>query len=946
MKTTIFTLFAIISISFQPFGQISLLKDINQVPSGSMPLSGSIRSFESINNKTVCLTQTNLPEYNLISIDSTNHITTTLLSLGFYYQENMKFTKFNNFLYFFVNTQNLGKELWKTDGTQPGTTKVVDQLYTPSELIIFLGYIYFLNYNTIWKSDGTSAGTSVLINSTNIIVTNPSQNLIGFNNSLIFRTSNKNVYLSKLDLQSLIISNIAQMPVDAGYFPSIITTSIDVDTALYLFDKRSSYYDKTNDNYFLWKIRGSDFQASVIDTFKTYIQDLTRANNHIFFLSKNKLLTISPNANQKSTVLRDTLSTIPEFSYFSTYSTLLNDRFYFIANGKHSSYKLWKSDGTVNGTVAIKDLPFSPIALFTMNNSLYFKLFGQNKLWKSDGTPENTAISVDLPSANIDTLSLFKTQFWVANNKAFFWASTPQYGAEPYFTDGNSVTALVSDIETANNSSNPLSKSLKINGVLYFTAYDDYRGYELWKSDGTPENTVLVKDIAVGYVSSFVDNMTELNGILYFTANDIIHGTQLWRSDGTLQGTYIVKIISGISNYPGSFPANLTVLKGNLYFSAQDGTSNRDLWKSDGTEVGTVKFKQSLSYISVSNIFASNNRLFFVTGGQSFQQVLWTSDGTVNGTHSLKDLNSNTQGLQIYNPTCFTNIENKVYFFAAYNPTSASNYSREALFVSDGTEDGTQVVKDFGYYQTDSLALSSTASLFLTSANRQLFFRVISLKIGSTTSYEYYLWTSNGTTSGTRLLSPDTKSLLGYYKINNTSTDIYYIFNPGYDNQPAELWHTNGNTSTKLKDFPFLYRDYYNFVLFNDSLYTIYNPNFNQPPYTILKIGGLSAETYFSANQSIINLTEMDGNFYFRSYERRTGYELWKLQTCNYVTSKQSGDWNASETWLCNHLPNANDTVLIKPSHTIEVSKAIKRIKTLILRGKLNLQTNTVIEYP
>ena len=363
MKTLILTLFAIFSISFQPFGQTSLVKDINQVPSGSMPLSGSIRSFESINNITVCLTQTNLPEYNIISIDSTNHITSTLLSLGFYGQENMKFTKFNNFLYFFVNTPDSGKGLWKTDGTQAGTTKVIGQLYNPSELIIYQGSIYFLNYNTIWKSDGTSAGTSVLINSTNIIVTNPSQNLIGFNNSLIFRTSNQNVYLSKLNLQSLTISTVALMPWDDTYSTPLITTSVDVDTALYFFDRRV-HFDETNDNYFLWKIRGSDFQASVIDTFKTYIQDFNKANNYIFFLSKNKLLTISPGAKQKSIVLRDTISTIPENSRFSTFSLMLNDKFYFIAAGKHSGYKLWKSDGTNAGTIVIKDLPFSPSALF------------------------------------------------------------------------------------------------------------------------------------------------------------------------------------------------------------------------------------------------------------------------------------------------------------------------------------------------------------------------------------------------------------------------------------------------------------------------------------------------------------------------------------------------------------------------------------------------------
>ena len=57
-------------------------------------------------------------------------------------------------------------------------------------------------------------------------------------------------------------------------------------------------------------------------------------------------------------------------------------------------------------------------------------------------------------------------------------------------------------------------------------------------------------------------------------------------------------------------------------------------------------------------------------------------------------------------------------------------------------------------------------------------------------------------------------------------------------------------------------------------------------------------------------------------------------------------DWNAPETWLCNRVPKANDTVLIKPIRTIEVSKAIKRIKTLILRGNIKLQTNALPQYP
>ena len=59
-----------------------------------------------------------------------------------------------------------------------------------------------------------------------------------------------------------------------------------------------------------------------------------------------------------------------------------------------------------------------------------------------------------------------------------------------------------------------------MNGTLFFAADDGSNGIELWKSDGTPAGTVLVKDINPGAAGSYPEHLTNVNGTLFFTADD------------------------------------------------------------------------------------------------------------------------------------------------------------------------------------------------------------------------------------------------------------------------------------------------------------------------------------------------------------------------------------------------------------------------------------------
>src|SRR5205085_1262186 len=103
--------------------------------------------------------------------------------------------------------------------------------------------------------------------------------------------------------------------------------------------------------------------------------------------------------------------------------------------------------------------------------------------------------------------------------------------------------AQVKDINTG--ASAPIGSTpshlVAVGSTLFFTADDGSRGAELWKTDGTPGGTVLVKDIPAGAAGSTPATLSKVGGALFFSANDGSHGVELWKSDGTLGGTVLVK---------------------------------------------------------------------------------------------------------------------------------------------------------------------------------------------------------------------------------------------------------------------------------------------------------------------------------------------------------------------------------------------------------------------
>ncbi|GAA3524640.1 ELWxxDGT repeat protein [Nocardioides daeguensis] len=364
-------------------------------------------------------------------------------------------------------------------------------------------------------------------------------------------------------------------------------------------------------------------------------------------------------------------------------------------------------------------------------------------------------------------------------NTVYFAATTDAGGAELWKSDGTSAgTLLVKDIYpgtstdtytddegvehtyTYPNSSGPTG-FVALGGSVYFSAYDPTHGRELWRTDGTPNGTQLVKDINPGssgsmygyggydYAGNSGDLFAVVGNTLYFAARDEDHGQELWQSDGTAAGTVLVQDISpgsttetytddqGVEHtytYPNSSSlGDISAAGTTLFFSNWDETRGRELWKSDGTANGTAFVKdiypgtstytytdgQGVEHTETSvndsspsplATTASGTFYFSATDGDHGRE-LWKSNGTAGGTQLVKDVHPGPgSGTSTYGYSDAGAMVGSTLYFSGYGPDQG-----EELWSSDGTAAGTALVNDL-YTGTSSYTYNGHTETYANSS--------------------------------------------------------------------------------------------------------------------------------------------------------------------------------------------------------------------------------------
>lgn len=417
---------------------------------------------------------------------------------------------------------------------------------------------------------------------------------------------------------------------------------------------------------------------------------------------------------------------------------------------------------------------------------------------------------------------------------------------------------LVKDINPDGAPSDP-DELANVAGMLFFSAYDDDHGTELWKSDGTEGGTKLVKDIRPGGGlggGSVPEEITSFRGLAFFRADDDAHsGFELWRSDGTRRGTRLVKDIDPPA---GSEPGDFATVGRTLFFSAHETVDGYGLWKSDGTKRGTKLVK----HVQAEQLTNSGGTLFFKASDATHGDELWTSDGTKAGTRILTD--DVNPGPDSSYPDYLINAGGTLFFDlwngsqnwlwksdgtkagtkvvkrvdATYNANLGGTLffngdestHGEELRKSDGTKQGTALVKDIN--NTSPGADSFPANL--TNAGDTLFFQA------NDGTHGVELWKSDGTRSGTRLvkdIDPNGSDSSDPEDLTASGGRLYFQAFDG--THGYELWRSDGTrTGTKVVDI---------------------NPD--------------------SGSSYAANLTDVAGTLFLQADDGTHGAELWKVSS-------------------------------------------------------------------
>ncbi len=387
-----------------------------------------------------------------------------------------------------------GDQLWESNGTASGTTRLTDGNdvnggISPTNLTVVGNTLYFaaddlVHGDQLWESNGTASGTTWVTDG-NDGVPNfgiyPSQ----------LTNANGTLYFTALDLNDgtqLFTSNgtaagttiVKDIP-GAGGYPGSYPADLTAAGGLLYFSASDSTHGAQ-----LWETNGTAAGTNLLSTGNA-------ANG----------------------------GTVPQFL------AAIGGTVYFNGYDPTDGFQLWDATGTAQATRltsgGASGLGLNPQDLTAAGSTLYFSATDGThgtQLWSFTGTSPGAATM--LSGVNVSGGGLSPTDLTAVGSTIYFSGDDGVHGDQLWSSNGTTAgTKMVADINGTTTAD--VTNLIDANGTLDFAAYTTANGFQVWQSNGTSSGTVMDTNLNTGS-SNIPTNFVVMGTALCFTAP----GATMW----------------------------------------------------------------------------------------------------------------------------------------------------------------------------------------------------------------------------------------------------------------------------------------------------------------------------------------------------------------------------------------------------------------------------------